>query len=76
MASNLGKLPNLSESSTLCNVSAVISAGILANRNRVVVPARQPTLAGEIDSLESIPGPLKSLKIPAQLLDVTRKGGA
>jgi hypothetical protein len=32
-------------------------------RNRVVVPARQATSCGGIDSLESIPGLLKSLKI-------------
>ncbi len=29
------------------------------------VPARQDTEAGGIDSLEAIPGPLKSLKIRA-----------
>ncbi len=34
-------------------------------RNRVVVPARQATQAGGIDTLESIPGLHKSLKIPA-----------
>jgi hypothetical protein len=33
------------------------------SRNRVVVPARQATKAGGIDSLESIPGLLKSSKI-------------
>jgi hypothetical protein len=32
-----------------------------------VTPARQATYTGEIDSLESIPGLLKSLKIRAQL---------
>ena len=35
------------------------------NRNRVVVPACQATQAVGIDSLESIPGPLKCLKIPS-----------
>jgi hypothetical protein len=35
------------------------------SRNRVVVPARQAT--GGIDSLKSIPGLLKSLKMTAQL---------
>jgi hypothetical protein len=34
--------------------------------NRVVVPARQTTKVGGIDFLESIPGLLKSLKIPSQ----------
>jgi hypothetical protein len=33
--------------------------------NRVVVPARQATKAGGIDSFELILGLLKSLKIPA-----------
>ncbi len=33
------------------------------SKNRVVVPIRQATKAGGIDSLESIPGLLKSLKI-------------
>jgi hypothetical protein len=37
-----------------------------ASRNSVVVPARQATQAGGIDSLESILGLLKSLKIRAQ----------
>ncbi len=32
--------------------------------NRVVVPARQATYAGGINSLESIPRLLKGLKIP------------
>jgi hypothetical protein len=32
------------------------------SRNRVILPARQATKAGGIDSLESIPGLLKSLK--------------
>jgi hypothetical protein len=36
------------------------------NRNRVVVPARQATPAGGIDSLELVPGLLKSLKIRIQ----------
>jgi hypothetical protein len=40
--------------------------GARTSRNRVVVPARQATLSGGIDSLESIPGLLKSLKIWAQ----------
>ncbi len=35
------------------------------SRNRVVVPARRTTQAGGIDSLESILGLLKSLKIRA-----------
>ncbi len=34
------------------------------SKNRVVVPARQVTTAGWIDSLESIPGHLENLKIP------------
>ncbi len=38
------------------------------SRNRVVIPARQATSAGGINSLESISGFLKSLKIPAQYL--------
>jgi hypothetical protein len=33
----------------------------------VVVPALQATKAGESDSLESVPGLLKSSKIPAQV---------
>ncbi len=37
---------------------------------RVVVPARQATKAGGVDSLESIPGLLKSLKIPSQARQV------
>jgi hypothetical protein len=37
----------------------------LAIRNRIVVPARQATLAGGIDSLESILGLFKILKIRA-----------
>jgi hypothetical protein len=36
--------------------------------NRVVVPARQATWSGGIDSLESILGLLKCLKIRAQEL--------
>jgi len=36
---------------------------------RVFVPVRQATWAGGISSLESIPGLLKSLKIPAQDLE-------
>jgi hypothetical protein len=35
-------------------------------RNRVIVPARQATLAGGTNSLESIPGLHKRLKIRAQ----------
>jgi hypothetical protein len=44
------------------------------SRNRVVVPARpaQATYAGGIDSLKSVPGLLKSLKIPSQ---ATQPGG-
>jgi hypothetical protein len=34
--------------------------------NRVIIPARQTTLAGGIDSLESIPGLLKRLQIRVQ----------
>jgi hypothetical protein len=56
---------------------AVFSAGIFKqwggggrsqepNRNRVVVPARQATYVGWIDSLELILGLLKSFKIRAQ----------
>ncbi len=37
-----------------------IYGGYEPSRNRVVVPARQATWAGAIDSLESIPGLLKS----------------
>ncbi len=33
------------------------------SRSRVIVPARQATYTGGIDSLESIPGLLKRLKI-------------
>ncbi len=40
-----------------------IYGGLEPSRNRVVVPARY---AGEIDSLHSISGLLKSLKIRAQ----------
>ena len=36
------------------------------DKNRVVVPARRAAWAGEVDSLESIPGLIKSLKIRAQ----------
>ncbi len=36
------------------------------SRNAVVVSARQATWAGGIDSLESIPGPFKRLKLPSQ----------
>jgi hypothetical protein len=36
------------------------------DKNRVIVPARQATLAGGIHSLESIPGLHKRLKIRAQ----------
>ncbi len=52
-----------------------ICAGILEQsmgaRNRVnwvAVPARQASQAGEIDSLESIPGLLNSLKIPSLIV--------
>ncbi len=38
--------------------------GLCQSRNRVVAPAYQATNAGGIDSLEPIPGLLKSLKIP------------
>jgi hypothetical protein len=37
----------------------------MGTRNRVIVPARQATLSGGIGSLESIPGPHKSLKFRA-----------
>jgi hypothetical protein len=55
----------------------VFSAGIFKqsmgrkepSRNRVVVPARQPTYAGGIDSLKSILGLHKSFKIGAQKTD-------
>ncbi len=43
------------------------------NRNRVVVPAREATQAGGINTLESIPGLLK--KILKTVLDVERGGG-
>ncbi len=38
--------------------------GLGTEWNSVVVPARPDALAGEINSLESMPGLLKSLKIP------------
>jgi hypothetical protein len=38
------------------------------NRKRVIVPARRATLSSGIDSLESIPGLHKRLKIRAQLI--------
>jgi hypothetical protein len=41
--------------------------GYKPSRNRVIVPARQATLAGGIHSFESIPGLCKHLKIGAQL---------
>ncbi len=44
-----------------------INKGWKWGRNRVLVPARQATKAGGIDSLELIPKLLKSLKILAQL---------
>ncbi len=44
-----------------------IYGGQEPSRNRIVVPARQATQAGGIDSLESIPGLLYSLKIPVQM---------
>jgi hypothetical protein len=40
--------------------------GLGDSRNRVVVPVRQATQAGGINTLESIPGLLTSLKIPLQ----------
>ncbi len=43
--------------------------------NRVVVPARQATLAGEIDYLVSIPRLLKSLDIPSPAHKATWAGG-
>ncbi len=46
----------------LCWNFRTIYGGSEPSRNRVVVPARQ---AGGIDSLESIPVLLKSLKIPS-----------
>ncbi len=43
--------------------------------NRVVVPARQATKAGENDSLESIPELLKSFITPPQYTYSHRDGG-
>jgi hypothetical protein len=43
--------------------------------NRVVVPCRQATLAGGIDSLKSIPGLLKRLQIRALGSSEGRGGG-
>jgi hypothetical protein len=39
--------------------------------NRDAVPARQATLADGIDYLDSIPGLLKSLKIPSPIIPPT-----
>ncbi len=41
--------------------------GLGTSKNTVVVPARQTSKAGGFDSLESIPGLPKSLKIPSQM---------
>jgi hypothetical protein len=43
-----------------------INGGKEPSRKRVVVPSPQATWAGEMDSLKSIPGLLKRLKIRAQ----------
>ncbi len=43
-----------------------ICGGQESSRNRVVVPARQAAKTGGINSLESIPRLLKSLKILSQ----------
>ncbi len=49
---------------TLCWNFRTIYGGQEPSRNRVVVPARQVTQAGETDSLESVSGLIKSLNIP------------
>ncbi len=49
----------------LCWNFRTIFGGQEPSRNRDVVPARQATQAGGIDSLESIPGLLKKFKIPS-----------
>ncbi len=49
------------------NLKAAMGTRNRVYRNRVVVPARQVTQAGRKDSLESISGLPKSLKIPSQL---------
>jgi hypothetical protein len=59
-----------STQSTLANRWTVLKSlnnlwGLGTSRNRVVLTVRQTTFAGGIDSLESIPGLLKSLKIPS-----------
>ncbi len=43
-----------------------INGGKEPSRKRVVVPARQATWAGEMDSLKSIPGLLKRIQSRAQ----------
>jgi hypothetical protein len=47
----------------LCWNFRIIYGGYEPRRNRVVVPALKATKADGIDSLESIPGLLTSLKI-------------
>ncbi len=48
-----------------CAGSLEQSMGARGGIYRVVVPARQATYAGGIDSFELIPGLLKSLKMPS-----------
>ncbi len=56
---------NAKAATVLCWNFRPICVSQVPSRNRIVAPARQPTQAGRIDSLESIPGLLKSLKIPS-----------
>jgi hypothetical protein len=63
-------LPRFRESSLISSCRAASVLDFLNNlwelsRTRVVVPALQATWACGIDSLEFIPGLLKSLKIPS-----------
>jgi hypothetical protein len=48
-----------------CAGTIKIYGGMEPSRKMVIAPARQVTEDGGIDSLESIPGLLISLKIPA-----------
>ncbi len=60
-----------------CQNFRTIYGGQEPNRNRVAIAARQATQAGGIDSLESIPELLKSLKLPFLLYwNVLTKGFA
>ncbi len=53
--------------SAQCWNLGTIYGGQKPSRNKIVVPTRQATQAGGIDSLESIPGLFTSLRIPSQL---------